>query len=144
MAKSYPSVSSRDEYRYPERTRWLQLRRSNQSLALLAQSLSICRYSMHMKNKLLCRPEVDEDDPRDSVVLPKFSFESDERPLVSTERLFREWQEQGESYNTGCGCVERGLKKEEDIIVRASLSQTTLADELSRSPGKGLTIPEIL
>lgn len=99
---------------------------------------------MHLKNKLLCTPDIEEDDLRDSLALPKFSFESDERPLVSIERLFRAWQEGEEPYDTSLGCVEEGLRKEEDIIVRASLPKTDLADKHCRSPGTDRSIPETL
>ncbi|OAL01894.1 MFS multidrug transporter-like protein [Phaeosphaeriaceae sp. SRC1lsM3a] len=72
---------------------------------------------MHLKDKFLRRPSVEEEPSRDSLALPRFSFESDERPLVSTERLFRQWQEEETSYEPDYGCVERGLRKEEDIII---------------------------
>lgn len=87
---------------------------------------------MHLKDKFLRRPSVEEEPSRDSLALPRFSFESDERPLVSTERLFRQWQEEETSYEPDYGCVERGLRKEEDIIVCARLPQTREANKQSR------------
>lgn len=97
---------------------------------------------MHLKDKILSRPEVENDTSRDSLALPKFSFESDERPLVSTERLFRQWQEDEAPYDTGYACAERGESKEEDIIVCALLPPANQADEGSRLPGTDHTTPE--
>lgn len=71
---------------------------------------------MNLKNKFLTRNSVDEESARDSVALPRFSFEGDDRPLVSTERLFREWDEDTE-YDPGCHNVNTIITKEQDIIV---------------------------
>ncbi|KAF1364120.1 MFS general substrate transporter [Lizonia empirigonia] len=44
------------------------------------------------------RPSISENgNSRNSHELPRFSFEGDDRPLVSTERLFRQWSEDEET-----------------------------------------------
>lgn len=74
--------------------------------------------AMALKDKFLGRPSVDEESARNSVALPRFSFEGDERPLVSTERLFREWDEDTE-YDPGYHNVNAMIRQEQDIIVGA-------------------------
>lgn len=70
---------------------------------------------MNLKDKFLGRKSVDEES--DSLSLPRFSFEGDDdRPLVSTERLFREWDEDTE-YNAGYHNVNAIIRREQDIIV---------------------------
>lgn len=79
---------------------------------------------MTFKDRLLRRPSVGDGDVSDSLELPRFPFESedDNRPLVSTERLFRQWQEEGTQYDSGDGDVEIGARKEEEIIVSMLLA----------------------
>ncbi|KAH7392897.1 MFS multidrug transporter-like protein [Pyrenochaeta sp. MPI-SDFR-AT-0127] len=60
---------------------------------------------------------MDEESSRDSLALPRFSFESDNRALVSTERLFRQWGDQDTGYDPGYQTVEEALMIEQDIIV---------------------------
>lgn len=72
---------------------------------------------MNFKETLLRRPSVDEGNARNSTTLPKFSFESDERPLVSTERLFRQWQDEESQYDPAYQYVESELRTEYDVIV---------------------------
>jgi len=94
---------------------------------------------MTFKDRLLRRPSVSEEDTRDSIALPRFTFESDDRPLVSTERLFRQWDDEETQYDPGYQNVQRTLKKEQDIIVSDSLQPfshtklTNLADHLGRT-----------
>lgn len=73
---------------------------------------------MNLKDKLLRRPSIDEESARDSLALPRFSFEGDDRPLVSTERLFREWWDEDTEYDPGYHNVNGTIRKEQDIIVR--------------------------
>jgi hypothetical protein len=76
---------------------------------------------MTFKDRLLQRPSVNEN--RDSLALPNFSFEGDARPLVSTERLFRQWQDEESQYDPGYEYTEGDVRKELDIIVCFSLVQ---------------------
>ncbi|KAH3955381.1 hypothetical protein HBH53_002050 [Parastagonospora nodorum] len=73
---------------------------------------------MTFKDRLLRRPSVGDGDVSDSLVLPSFPFETedDNRPLVSTERLFRQWQEDDTQYDSRDGDEEIGARKEEIII----------------------------
>ncbi|OAL55524.1 MFS multidrug transporter-like protein [Pyrenochaeta sp. DS3sAY3a] len=72
--------------------------------------------AMALKDKFLGRPSVDEESARNSLALPRFSFEGDDRPLVSTERLFREWDENTE-YDPGYHNVNAMIRQEQDIII---------------------------
>ncbi|CAN9436679.1 unnamed protein product [Alternaria alternata] len=73
---------------------------------------------MNFKDRLLGRPSVDERSARESLELPRFSFEGDNHPLVSTERLFRQWQqEENSGYEAGQEIMEEGLRKGDEIIV---------------------------
>ena len=50
--------------------------------------------------------------------LPRFSFEGNDRPLASTERLFNQWSEDTETaYMPGFHAIDNALKMEQDIIV---------------------------
>lgn len=73
---------------------------------------------MNIKSRLLGRFSVEEEAPRESVALPRFTFESDDRPLVSTERLFRQWQDEETQYEPEHMGSDPALRKEQDIIVR--------------------------
>ena len=75
---------------------------------------------MRLPQRLYRRASVsDNESLRDSHELPRFSFEGDHRPLVSTERLFHQWSEDEETaYNPGFNAIESALKLEQDIIVR--------------------------
>jgi hypothetical protein len=76
---------------------------------------------MNFKDRLLGRPSVDDRSARESLELPRFSFEGDNHPLVSTERLFRQWQqEENSGYEAGQEIMEEGLPKGDDIIVGVS------------------------
>lgn len=84
------------------------------SFVLLRHSL----LTMNFKDRLLGRPSVDDRSARESLALPKFSFEGDDHPLVSTERLFRQWQqEENSGYEAGHEIMEEGLRKGEEIVV---------------------------
>ncbi|KAJ4989056.1 MFS multidrug transporter [Stagonosporopsis vannaccii] len=74
---------------------------------------------MRLPERLYGKVSVSEDgSPRDSHELPRFSFEGDDRPLVSTERLFNQWSEDEETaYNPGFNAIESALKLEQDIII---------------------------
>jgi hypothetical protein len=80
-------------------------------------SLSLSRYNMNFMGESIRSTSFDEDRTPDSLALPKFSFESDDRPLVSTERLFRQWQDEETQYDSGYQTIERSLNKEQDLIV---------------------------
>jgi hypothetical protein len=83
----------------------------------------------------------DDNSPRDSHELPRFSFEGDDRPLVSTERLFNQWSVDEETaYNPGFNAIESALKLEQDIIVRKDhCPHTSEADAYCRSLGMDRT-----
>ena len=74
---------------------------------------------MHLPQRLYRRPSATFDEsPHDSHELPRFSFEGDEGPLVSSERLFHQWSEDEETaYNPDFNTIESALKLEQDIIV---------------------------
>jgi hypothetical protein len=80
---------------------------------------------MTLKDRLLRRSSVGDGDVSDSLALPRFPFETedDNRPLVSTERLFRQWQEEDTQYDPGNGDAEIGARKEEEIIVSMLLAR---------------------
>jgi len=95
---------------------------------------------MTFKERLLRRPSVSEEDTRESIALPRFTFESDDRPLVSTARLFRQWDDDETQYDHGYQNLQHTLKKEQDIIVSTFLQRTlhtklttNLADHLGRT-----------
>jgi hypothetical protein len=73
---------------------------------------------MNIKGRLFGRPSVEEETPRESVALPRFTFESDDRPLVSTERTFRHWQDEETQYEPDHRGSDPALRKEQDIVVR--------------------------
>ncbi|CAN9402076.1 unnamed protein product [Alternaria alternata] len=97
---------------------------------------------MNFKDRLLGRPSVDDRSARESLELPRFSFEGDNHPLVSTERLFRQWQqEENSGYEAGQEIMEEGLPKGDEII----LCNGVLADTWSKEErGKGQAIYGIL
>ena len=68
------------------------------------------------------RPQSDVESQRDSVQLPRFSFESEtEQRLISTERLFFEYCQDETEYNPGRERIKSGDDGEEDmdeIVVR--------------------------
>jgi hypothetical protein len=67
------------------------------------------------------RPLVgDDDSSRNSHELPRFSFEGDDRPLISTELLFHQWFEDEEiAHSPSFRAIGNALKLEQDIIVGA-------------------------
>jgi hypothetical protein len=71
---------------------------------------------MTFKDLLLRRSSVHEN-PRDSLALPRFSFEDDDRRLVSTERLFRQRQDEELQYDPGYEYANCNLRKKHEIIV---------------------------
>lgn len=79
---------------------------------------------MRLPERLYRRASVSGDESlRDSHELPRFSFEGDRRPLVSTERLFNQWSEDEETtYNPSFNVIESALKLEQDIIVSKGIS----------------------
>jgi len=100
-------------------------------------------FSMRLPERFYRRSSVSDDEGhRDSHELPRFSFEGDGRPLVSTERLFNQWSEDEETaYNPGFNAIESALKSEQDIIVSEHLyASVQTADAYCRSPGMDRTI----
>lgn len=97
---------------------------------------------MTFKDRLMRRPSLNEDNPRDSIVLPRFTFEddSDNRPLVSTERLFRQWQDEETHYQPGQQTIVVGAK-EQDIIVSSDhvRPRSPKLTRCCRSPGTDRT-----
>jgi hypothetical protein len=98
----------------------------------------------NLKAKLLGRTSTDEESARTSMALPSFSFESDDRPLVSTERLFRQYWQEETHYDPSYHVVEEALRTEQDIIVSILImSFKNIADADCRSHGMARMIPEI-
>jgi hypothetical protein len=99
-------------------------------------------FSMRLPGRFCRKSSVrDDDSSRDSHELPRFSFEGDGRPLVSTDRLFHQWSEDGEiAYNPGFHTIENALKLEQDIVV-CKLPSWSLhnADAYCRSHGMART-----
>lgn len=73
---------------------------------------------MNFENKLLGRSSVEDGSTRDSLALPRFSFESDNHSVLNTKRLYRQWQRGEESdYECNHEDMEENLSKEDEIIV---------------------------
>lgn len=74
---------------------------------------------MHLPERLYRNiASLEDASPRDSRELPRFSFEGDDRPLVSTERLFNQWSEDEETApKPDFHATQSSLKSEQDIIV---------------------------
>lgn len=96
---------------------------------------------MNFTERLLGRPSTEETSTRDLLALARFSFESDDHSVLSTDRLFRRW-DQGEEtqYNAGQQNMEEGTKKDEDLIVCSAPLGCTATDGAERSPGMDRTI----
>ena len=74
---------------------------------------------MNFKDTLLGRSSADDGSSRNSLALSRFSFEGDDRSLLSIERLFRQWQQDKESgYEAGRENMEEDSRKDDEIIVR--------------------------
>lgn len=73
--------------------------------------------TMNFKDRLLGRSSRDDGSARDSLALPRFSFEGDGRWLLSTQRLFLQWDQEESGYEAGRENMEEGLRKGEEIIV---------------------------
>lgn len=76
-------------------------------------------FSMQLPNKIFKRAsDFDDEELCGLQELPKFSFEDDTRPLVSTERLFHQWSGEGETTSHfRFNATSSHMKQEEDIIV---------------------------
>ncbi|KAI4693933.1 uncharacterized protein J4E92_006159 [Alternaria infectoria] len=72
---------------------------------------------MNFKDRLLGRSSRDDGSARDSLALPRFSFEGDGRWLLSTQRLFLQWEQEESGYEAGRENMEEGLRKGEEIII---------------------------
>jgi hypothetical protein len=94
---------------------------------------------MKFKEILLLRPFANNDGTRDSLALPRFSFESDDHPLVSTDRLFRQWLDEETRYQSTRIDLTPVEMKEQDIIVCMSLYIEYQTDKMSRLPGTAHT-----
>lgn len=95
-------------------------------------------FNMRLPERLYRRPSTNNGSPRDSHELPRFSFEGDNRPLVSTERLFNQWSiDEETAYRHGFNAIESVSKLEHDIIVSKSthLFVHNKADTYCRSLG---------
>lgn len=100
-------------------------------------------FNMRLPERLYGKVSLSEDSSlRDSHELPRFSFEGDDRPLVSTDRLFTQWSEDEETaYDPGFNAIETALNLEQDIIVSEQLhASVQIADAYCRSLGMGRTI----
>lgn len=93
---------------------------------------------MRLPERLYRRASISEDgSPRDSHELPRFSFEGDDRPLVSTERLFKQWcVDEETTYDHGFNTIESAMTLEQDIIVsKGAHAYVYQADAYCRSHG---------
>lgn len=74
---------------------------------------------MRIPNKLYKKSTfIDRKSLHDSEELPRFSFEDDDRPLVSTERLFDLWSGDEETaYDSGVDAIKNIFRSEQDVIV---------------------------
>jgi hypothetical protein len=73
---------------------------------------------MNFKDRLLGRSARDDGSAREPLALPRFSFEEDDHSVLSTERLFQQWQQDEEpGYDAGRENMEEGLRKDDEIIV---------------------------
>ncbi|XP_014558121.1 hypothetical protein COCVIDRAFT_95245 [Bipolaris victoriae FI3] len=75
---------------------------------------------MGLKDKLLRRPSVDSDESKDILVLPRWSFERSDHSILSTERLFRQWNQHEDPntrYDTGHLIEEEDNIKRREVIV---------------------------
>lgn len=74
---------------------------------------------MHLKGRLLRRPSIDERKSSDLQALPRFSFESSSHSVLSTERLFRQWNlhDVETQYGTGDFNMEETNIESKEIIV---------------------------
>lgn len=90
---------------------------------------------MRLPEMLYRRPSISETgNSHNSHELPRFSFEGDDRPLISTERLFRQWSEDEETgRDPGFNAIGHVLKLEQDIIVGICLNTSTHIS-LTRTP----------
>jgi hypothetical protein len=74
---------------------------------------------MNFKDTLLGRSSAEDGRVRNSLALSRFSFEGDDRSLLSIERLFRQCQQDEESgYGAGRENMEEGARKKDEIVVR--------------------------
>jgi hypothetical protein len=99
-------------------------------------------FNMRLPERLYRRASISDDGSLpDSHELPRFSFEGDHRPLVSTERLFNHWSADEETvYNPGFNTMKSALELEQDIIVsRGARAYVHNADAHCRSLGMGRT-----
>lgn len=87
---------------------------------------------MGLKDKLLRRPSVNSDESKDALVLPRWSFERSDHSILSTERLFRQWNQsddQNTRYDAGHLIEEEDSIKLREVIVRyMSVSRHTTTD----------------
>ncbi|EMD59378.1 hypothetical protein GGP41_009245 [Bipolaris sorokiniana] len=75
---------------------------------------------MGLKDKLLRRPSVNSDESKDALVLPRWSFERSDHSILSTERLFRQWNQsddQNTRYDAGHLIEEEDSIKLREVIV---------------------------
>lgn len=102
-------------------------------------------FSMRLPERVCRRCSASNDgSTRDSHELPKFSFEGDDRPLVSTERLFNQWSEDEETANNlSFSTIARALRTEQDIIVSECFhARMRNTDAYRRSLGMDRMIPQ--
>lgn len=105
---------------------------------------------MGLKDKLLRRPSVDSDESKDTLVLPRWSFERSDHSILSTERLFRQWNQHEDPntrYDAGHLIEEEDNIKRREVIVRStSIYQSTnththTLTQHPRSPGTAPPTP---
>ena len=102
---------------------------------------------MHLKDRLLGRPSVEVGGIRDLQALPRFYFESSSHSVLSTERLFRQWDRYNEETQYDAGDLnmeEADIKGKEIIVGSASFYRYIDTYNPHRSPGKDQTIQATL
>jgi hypothetical protein len=90
---------------------------------------------MSPREILSLKPFSKNDGTRDSLALPRFSFESDDHPLVSTDRLFRQWQDEETQYHPNPTDLRPHEMEEQDIIVSTATRFSFQTNKMSRSRG---------
>lgn len=90
---------------------------------------------MGLKYKILRHPSVDSDESKDALVLPRWSFERSDHSILSTELLFRQWNQndnQDTRYDAGHLIEEEDNIQRREIIVRyMSISLHTTTTKLN-------------
>jgi hypothetical protein len=98
---------------------------------------------MALKDKLLGRRSVEEEEVLDSLSLPRWSFEGNDHSVLSTERLFQQWDQYDEEtgYDAGHSIEqETKIRCKEILVCCISVGHHIIIDSANRSLGTDPTI----